>query len=394
MPFAELYKNIFEKEGPNPESPALLRELVKEYPYFSLAHFFLLQQTPVTDEDYEKVAARTALHFNNPYFLQSQLREASLKQTNIEILDEDSAASPAIVPEIKTGEEPVARLTDSLIENDTSVEEISTVKSDEVNNGQLQEVYTNNDAEPTARVEDITPVEITSEPETGNREHDEEVTVEPEEKEISEVVSAIGSSPEEEKTTEENEIKYVPINLPEELLPEVKDAWEEIDASVSEAEVETNIEDEEVVHKPSVINTDNLTELKTPVPHQKHQADAPMIFEPLHASDYFASQGIKLREEAQPADKLGKQLKSFTEWLKTMKKVHEPGNENGSANIDLSVQTLAEKSNKEEEILTEAMAEVFMQQGKGNKAREIYQKLSLLNPAKSSYFAAKIDQIK
>jgi hypothetical protein len=35
-------------------------------------------------------------------------------------------------------------------------------------------------------------------------------------------------------------------------------------------------------------------------------------FEPLHTSDYFASQGIKLSEEVQSSDKLGKQLKSFT----------------------------------------------------------------------------------
>ena len=40
-----------------------------------------------------------------------------------------------------------------------------------------------------------------------------------------------------------------------------------------------------------------------------------ILFEPLHASDYFASQGIKLSEDALGADKLGKQLKSFTAWL-------------------------------------------------------------------------------
>jgi hypothetical protein len=47
-----------------------------------------------------------------------------------------------------------------------------------------------------------------------------------------------------------------------------------------------------------------------------------LLFEPLHMVDYFRSQGIKLNEEVQPADKLGRQLKSFTEWLKTMKKIH------------------------------------------------------------------------
>ena len=46
------------------------------------------------------------------------------------------------------------------------------------------------------------------------------------------------------------------------------------------------------------------------------------------------------------------------------------------------------------EILTETMAEVWVKQGNPEKAVAIYQKLSLQNPAKSGYFAAKIDQLK
>ena len=56
------------------------------------------------------------------------------------------------------------------------------------------------------------------------------------------------------------------------------------------------------------------------MPEEKTNLDEAMLFEPMHMVDYFASQGIKLTEEVQTADKLGKQLKSFTEWLKTMKK--------------------------------------------------------------------------
>jgi predicted Zn-dependent protease len=54
---------------------------------------------------------------------------------------------------------------------------------------------------------------------------------------------------------------------------------------------------------------------------------------------------------------------------------------------------MAEKSNTEDEVLTEAMADVLLQQGKNAKAIEVYKKLSLLNPSKSAYFAAKIDDI-
>lgn len=115
-------------------------------------------------------------------------------------------------------------------------------------------------------------------------------------------------------------------------------------------------------------------------------------FEPMHLVDYFASQGIKLSEEVQSGDKLGRQLKSFTEWLKTMKKVHVA--DTAVSGGEVAVQAMAEKSNAENEVLTEAMAEVFAQQGKAAKAIEVYEKLSLLNTAKSAYFAAKIQNLK
>jgi hypothetical protein len=123
-------------------------------------------------------------------------------------------------------------------------------------------------------------------------------------------------------------------------------------------------------------------------------ANEAMLFEPLHMVDYFRSQGIKLNEEIQPSDKLGKQLKSFTEWLKTMKKIHVADNTAVADQSDSTIQAMAEKSNTDNEVLTEAMAAVLASQGKAEKAVELYQKLSLLNPAKSAYFASKIEQLK
>ncbi len=130
------------------------------------------------------------------------------------------------------------------------------------------------------------------------------------------------------------------------------------------------------------------------MPQEKTIPNEAMLFEPMHMVDYFASQGIKLSEEIQTADKLGKQLKSFTEWLKTMKKVHVENGADLNIKPDDNIQTLAENSNTEAEVLTEAMAEVFAKQGKMGKAGEVYQKLSLLNPDKSAYFAAKIENLK
>jgi hypothetical protein len=49
---------------------------------------------------------------------------------------------------------------------------------------------------------------------------------------------------------------------------------------------------------------------------------------------------------------------------------------------------------KEDEVVTETMADVWIKQGEIEKAIDIYNKLSLLNPSKSDYFAAKIRDLK
>ncbi|MFT3980920.1 MAG: hypothetical protein QM687_10655 [Ferruginibacter sp.] len=252
-------------------SPAL-KELLEKYPYFSHAHFLLLKESNVSDADYSSIAAKTALHFANPFLLNSQLQPVQASFDH---------------PFKATAPEPVA----------------DTVTKDE------------QPAENTQATETI---------------------IEP------------------------------PVIIEETI-------------GTNEASAET-------------VEAENVPVAEAPV---TKPAGESLLFEPLHTTDYFASQGIRLSETVQPTDKVGRQLKSFTEWLKTMKKVHPSGLEKKVADspIDLAVQNMAEKSNIEEEIVTESMAEVYLQQGKLQKAREVYEKLSLLNPAKNAYFAAKLNEI-
>jgi hypothetical protein len=172
-------------------------------------------------------------------------------------------------------------------------------------------------------------------------------------------------------------------------LPEAQTIQEEkIDeqpaaAIIPEAPVQEIPEEEPAPEKPmaSILTAPATTETE-------------VMFEPLHASDYFASQGIKLSEDMMGDDKLGKQLKSFTSWLKTMKKVHPDKISETGVATDTAIQSIAEKSNQEEDVVTEAMAEAYILQNKHSKAVDTYEKLSLLNPAKSAYFAAKIESLK
>ena len=120
-----------------------------------------------------------------------------------------------------------------------------------------------------------------------------------------------------------------------------------------------------------------------------------LTFEPYHTVDYFASQGIKMASNEKPKDRFEQQLKSFTQWLKTIKEVSvtEIAIETGAVAED-KVISLAEHSIEDREIVTETMADVWIKQGTRQKAIEVYDKLSLQNPAKSSYFAGLIEQLK
>ncbi len=176
-----------------------------------------------------------------------------------------------------------------------------------------------------------------------------------------------------------------------------------VEEKVPVAEVnEEPFNDELVLENPrhgsvrAIIQDENLS--VTPLPsitknaEDKEQSPA---FEPYYTVDYFASQGIKHVIEEKPKDRFSQQLKSFTEWLKTIRQMppHQIAAMTDGGSEEKVVQ-LATNSLEEKDVDTEAMAEVWIKQGHPEKAVEIYHKLSLLNPSKSSYFAVLIEKLK
>lgn len=131
-----------------------------------------------------------------------------------------------------------------------------------------------------------------------------------------------------------------------------------------------------------------------PAQHAPVASDA-LTFEPFHTVDYFASMGIRLSQDEVPKDKFGKQLMSFTAWLKTMKKL--PAGEqarNMDPQAEARVESMAAHSVSSPEVVTETMAEIWIKQGQPAKAAEVYRKLSLLHPSKKAYFASKLENLK
>ena len=287
----------------------ILEKNAKENPYSSLASFLLLYHyKKINHPDFEKLAKKTALHFNNTHWLQFLLGNTT-SRTDQEIISDHNP--------------------------DVEQTEINEINSTDVETSSMQSFNDTVTAEEMISKENI---------ESGNIQEIQEIKTD--------------SIPE---TLEDNNLHQ-----------------------------ETQVLEGEQNFETKNYETEQVKETET----KESNAEEVIAFEPLHTVDYFASQGIKITDEPITTDKLGNQMKSFTQWLKSMKKLHPGKLEEQPVVNEKLIQSAAEESNINTEILTEAMAEVLIKQDKKEKAIEMFNKLSLINPSKSAYFAAKIESIK
>lgn len=319
-----------------------IRTLAERYPYFAPAQFLLLEKLKRTgSEEYQAQSQKAVLYYHNPIEFE-QFISSDRFYTELDL--EDTFLPPSPPEIIETSPEIPEEET---IEEETPEEEVAA----EEQGIAIEEETIPQATEPEVMSEDMAIAEDII--------HPEATEPEPEATEPEEVPSMKAIPAEEEASPEES------------------------------PEVESPIAESPFTETPS-------TSLpSTSTPSTLSPSTEGLTFEPYHTVDYFASQGIKLSQEEAGSGKFGKQLKSFTEWLRTMKRLPPP---EISARLDRSsektVQTLAEGSVHDADIVTEAMAEVWIKQGKPEKALEVYNKLSLLNPSKKAYFAAKIDNLK
>lgn len=147
----------------------------------------------------------------------------------------------------------------------------------------------------------------------------------------------------------------------------------------------------EADNKIAAILQAQLEAFKQPVP-ENAQVVTPQAH---HMVDYFESQGIKIDLTQIPQDKLTTKLRKFTDWLRQMKN-HNPNPVDLGTDpaLETAVSAIAQTSNEMKEVVTETMADVLLKQGQVDKAIQLYIKLSFLNPEKSAYFAAKIQELK
>lgn len=396
--YNHLFQSIFKTEMGAPDTLKMLEETTASYPYFTPAQFFLLYLTDKESPAYAAQAKKTGALLNNNYWLNylllpgadnTQVPAPQDFSGNIKAIDDIQSESdePGINVQHATSAENKMEADAVLPESLVSNEEIIIIP--EVTDQQLTEAVEIpaiiNSVDEREQIEEFSPLETLPDADI----------VPVEDPILHEVVA-------QEVNTEEEKVDNFDASVNEGEAATINASPEEIVLVGEEEELPG-----ENVILPIEPAATNSIETEAPLPpiafkiSKEPVTEDSITFEPLHTSDYFASVGIKLSEEAKPVDRLGQQMKSFTEWLKTMKKIHaEQFAETGSApqsaaqTNEQHIQQLAEASNKEGEVVTEAMADVLVQQGRVGKAIAVLEKLSLLNPGKITYFAAKINQLK
>jgi len=340
---ATLVRSLFQKDSLHDCSVEELESLAREYPYFTPAHFLLAQKLRAVDETlYKEQIQKLSLHFSNPLWLDYLLNGYG----EVSVMEPETKTEPIEVapPAI---EETAEMQAETFLKSEPEIVEPIKVEVIEQANADLE------------------------------IQHDD----------VAEISPAIEPIPEEK-------VEDATVDTSEPF----EQTMEPADQHIEERAQETHVED-----APDFTESTRLDEEQDsaplpilPLPDlQKPPTETELTFEPYHTVDYFASQGIKFVPEEKPADRFGQQLKSFTEWLKTMKRLpHLESTKTADLSADDKIQRLADHSIKEGEILTESMADVWAKQGNKEKAIEIYSKLSLLNPDKSAYFASLIDQLK
>ncbi|HXR84627.1 MAG TPA: hypothetical protein VN722_09980 [Hanamia sp.] len=349
----------------------MLKKNIEDFPVSSVARFLLLYHHKINNHpDFEILAKQTSPYLNNPFWIEYQLFQSeNSEQNNAEEVSDPQNNVEEVSLTDRERELPFEKKEELISEFKNEAEEALPVnevlqeipEKFEEKNEELISAKNTDEELPVIVNEEIIPISI---PENKNPDEDNSPNSSQEKNEITnpEIISV---------NEEKNNDSLIEINA---------------DQIVEERSVDQiKIPDVQESNSPE-------EETNSPVFSEENEEES-IPFEPLHTVDYFASQGIKISEEALN-DHLGKQVKSFTAWLKSMKKLHPGKLPEQNEVIERLIQASSEVSNQNANVLTEAMAEVLVKQGKQEKAIEMYQKLSLLNPSKSAYFAAKIESLK
>lgn len=413
-----------------------LTAVAQEYPYFGVSQFLLARQLKLEARpEALRQLQQTALYFPNPFWLHYLLSAENLVEvegyqpisgidhhyvpvsaqttmtglltdnppaTPLEegIMDKVPAVAPkettdiyakpesALVdsPETQESEpetapvEAAADIPPSIIDEDLSLNTTTTVEERQTDEAALAK-QSPTDVLPPTETDNPEPDQVLPSPPAVGRTDDQEPASQPTDTEP--VQHPAESSSRQQQDLSEGMEHSSKIASAADTTDATAEASPDIDA------LENNDAEREKLSK---LIEQHLSEFKKPV---DSNAEIPFTGTVYHAIDYFASQGIKLDPSTLNEDQLQNKVRKFTDWLKQMKRINENPTDLGTdIETEHLIEKIAQTSNEAKDVITETMAEVLVKQGKVEKAIQLYQKLSFLNPSKSTYFAAKINDLK
>ena len=408
-----LVKSVFQKESLHECSVDELQSIARQYPYFTPAQLLLAEKLKSEDGNLHKEQMqKLSLYFNNPMWL-DYLVNGHQPEIKVEPQNETLHSFPETAPSEEKQEQPETLIEETSVSVESEPERREPFE-EKINEPVIENFNAVNETITKEPQEHLTLVEepaINIEPEREISEPAEETANQPQDQNLSFVDKPIIEEKQEfpealvegpginieaqPGISEQAEEKiYEPLNENSDSPDEIAIEERQEHIEIPQEELPINIESESKTESPEVEIDE--PEISISLPDLKQEpTDTQLTFEPYHTVDYFASQGIKFVPEEKPADRFGQQLKSFTEWLKTMKRLPETEKAKiPDVALEEKVQELADHSISEGDVVTETMAEVWLKQGNKEKAIETYNKLSLLNPSKSAYFASLVEQLK
>ena len=418
---SQIIQHLFQVNSLEDVSRERLETFVEEYPSFGIGHYLLSRKLQKEDAGgFEEKTKLTCLYFSNPFWLQWLLENTDVGGQKV--VSETKAFAPLPLDEVTAGHVDAEEVPDSTPAH-AEVDHVQVnhvqvnheqVSQEQDNHTDVSLTHPEHEAAPIVEtapmMEAATPVEAAIPLENVVTMAEEAFPADPANTTTS--VTAVEAGGEEGPSAAEQLLRSI------EQAREIRESLQKINTHFTEDEPAV-VEEQVAVAEPEAVTAAPMEPVheETPIrdeevpfvldePEPAPVAAEPAVtiaptpppveiaFEPLHTIDYFASQGIKFNLEENPVDALGKQLKSFTDWLKTMRRLPQKNREVIPDRLaEQAVQNFAAHSIEGNEVLTEAMAEVLAKQGMRQRARAVYEKLSLLNPEKSAYFAAKIEQL-
>lgn len=425
MTAQRIIQHIFQQPELSRLSIVTLEGLVEEYPYFTAARLLLAQKNY---EQYPNLHApsvkKAQLYSNNPhYFFQFVTGE----------LEKTAAFAPRPVQTdnqpVNRSWEPVAQAPAPLIPPPPPIPQVE-LKGDlpqlirereEIRALIAAQEARDREAERAAALEEEIPAALEEETPAAEEEirHTAEETTSSTATE--EPVAAVETAEdidlsepeinvETEAVTEETPLAEEPVTEEEPAIEEEPVAAEPAPRQEPEQEEETGEPAVPVAELPVNQHTASAED-EEPIkifPMDTPKEETTLTFQPLYTDDYFAYKRLKEPESAEQLNEKGMaDMRSFTDWLKEMKQsfakkadkdwYHQQLHRiyvDDEPEVSEAVEKMAMESiTLNDDIVSETLAEIWARQHQYQTAIQIYQKLSLLNPNKSAYFAQKIQEL-